>query len=192
MATMKGPTPQRLLERLALLGIVGALHVSAIWTLEHAAPPAESPSDTPQSLITVFIKPKISDVGDSRGPDRLKLVVPAPLAAVHIQPPDISFFVSRNGAATMAAPTLEGDGRAGIEPYVAEAALPPGHGATVVLRIEVLDTGAPGRIVVEVSSGSPQADEAAVDYARLQHWYAGRMGGIAQTMWVRWAVRLQA
>lgn len=62
----------------------------------------------------------------------------------------------------------------------------------MVLRIEILPTGEPGRIDVDVSSGSRQVDQAAIDYARLHRWYAGRNGDSPQTMWIRWGVRLQA
>jgi protein TonB len=68
----------------------------------------------------------------------------------------------------------------------------PGEGATVVLRIEVLPNGEPGRIEIDASSGSSQVDEAAMDYARAHRWYAGRDGQTPQAMWVRWGVRLQA
>jgi len=61
-----------------------------------------------------------------------------------------------------------------------------------VLRIEVLDTGEPGRIEVDASSGSAQVDQAAINYARTLHWYAGRMDGTPHAMWIRWGVRLQA
>jgi TonB family protein len=82
-----------------------------------------------------------------------------------------------------------------IRPRIREAgdqASPtPGEGATVVLRIEVLESGDPGRIEIDASSGSQQVDQAAVDYARIQHWYAGRANGTPRPMWVRWGVRLQ-
>lgn len=38
----------------------------------------------------------------------------------------------------------------------------------MVLRIEVLESGDPGRIEIDASSGSQQVDQAAVDYARIQ------------------------
>jgi len=183
-----------LIRHLTILSSIGVLHLSAIWALDRSARHPRPSADTPDSLVTVFTKPRISEDGGSTGPDLSKLVIRIPdsRAAVHIEPIELSFYVSRNTAATVAAPSLQGDGRQGIEPYVEKAALVPGQGATVVLRIEVLDTGAPGRIEVDVSSGSAQVDEAAVGYARAQRWYAGRMAGAPRTMWIRWAVRLQA
>jgi TonB family protein len=62
----------------------------------------------------------------------------------------------------------------------------------VVLRVEVLESGDPGRIQVDVSSGSQQIDQAAMDYARIQHWYAGRLNGVPHAIWIRWGVRLQS
>jgi len=185
----------RSLKHLTLLSIIGVLHLSVVWTLDRSTRHAEPSAGMPDSLVTVLIKPRISDTGgDSRGADLSKLIVriPDPSAAVHIEPVELGFFVSRNNAATVAAPSLEGDGHRGIDPYVREAALAPGHGATVVLRIEVLDTGEPGRIEIDVSSGDVQVDRAAVDYARVQRWSAGRITGVPSTMWIRWAVRLQA
>jgi TonB family protein len=79
-----------------------------------------------------------------------------------------------------------------MAPYVTQAALLPGEGATVVLRVEVLSTGEPGRIDVEVSSGSRQVDQASMDYARQLRWYAGHIADRAEPMWIRWGVRLQA
>ncbi|MFL6605670.1 MAG: TonB family protein [Steroidobacteraceae bacterium] len=79
-----------------------------------------------------------------------------------------------------------------MTPFIARAALLPGEGATVVLRVEVLETGIPGRVEIDVSSGSNQVDQAAVSYARTQRWYAGRVDGLAHSVWIRWGVRLQA
>jgi len=185
----------RSLKHLALLSTIGVLHLSVVYTLDRSARHAATSVDRPDSFVTVFIKPKISDdAGKSAGPDISKLTVriPDPSAAVHIEPVELGFYTSRNHAAAMAAPSLEGDGQSGIGPYIREAALSPGHGATVVLRVEVLETGEPGRIEVDVSSGDARADQAAVDYARVQRWFAGRITGVPSTMWIRWAVRLQA
>jgi TonB family protein len=102
------------------------------------------------------------------------------------------FDVSRNNEAASTAPVLQDGARRDMEPYVKQAALLPGEGVTVVLRIEVLETGEPGRIEIDASSGSAQVDEAAIGYARTRHWYAGRTNGTPHPMWVRWGVRLQA
>lgn len=65
--------------------------------------------------------------------------------------------------AAVAAPSLRPDTAVSLEPYIAQAALLPGEDATVVLRIEVLASGKPGRI-----------------------------GDRTESMWIRWGVRLQA
>jgi len=75
---------------------------------------------------------------------------------------------------------------------IAQAALLPGEGATVVLRIEVLTSGEPGRIEADVTSGSRQVDQAAIAYARQHYRYAGRVRELSEAMWIRWGVRLQA
>jgi TonB family protein len=125
-------------------------------------------------------------------PASLQLRLNPRLTALLTAQPDFDFSVARNDSAAVVAPTLQGDGHSGIEQYLQQAGLRPGEGATVVLRIEVLESGDPGRIEIDASSGSRQVDQAAVDYARIQHWYAGRANGAPRPMWVRWGVRLQA
>lgn len=109
-----------------------------------------------------------------------------------IELPEINFVVSRNEAAVSVAPSLKEGGHTNMAPYIRQAALLPGEGATVVLRIEVLATGEPGGIEIDTSSGSGQVDQAAVDYARTRRWYAGRINGAPRAIWIRWGVRLQA
>jgi TonB family protein len=111
---------------------------------------------------------------------------------LHIEQPDIDFSTSPNESAGASAPIIKNANPADMGPFIARAALLHGEGATVVLRVEVLETGAPGRIEVDASSGSRQVDEAAVDYARTRRWVAGRVNGIPQTTWIRWGVRMQA
>jgi TonB family protein len=77
-------------------------------------------------------------------------------------------------------------------PYAEQAGLAEGEGATVVLRVEVLDSGLLGRVEVEVSGGRASIDAAAVDFARSTPWVAGCVDGRPLTMWIRWGVRLQA
>jgi len=142
-------------------------------------------------FVTVFIRPVISDGGDP-GPDLSVLTVPADLheAAATLVPPAVDFSVARNAGAGVSAPLPRSETTSDMHAYVTQAALLPGEGATVVLRVEVLTTGEPGRIEVDVSSGSDQVDQAAVGYARTQSWYAGRVGNVPQVMWIRWPVRL--
>jgi TonB family protein len=103
-----------------------------------------------------------------------------------------AYEVNRNSRAAIATPSLRPDNPVSLTPYIAQAALLPGEGATVVLKIEVLANGEPGRIDIDTTSGSRQVDQAAIDYARQQRWYAGRVGDVPQPMWIRWGVRLQA
>jgi TonB family protein len=151
-------------------------------------------SSSDQRLLTVFIQPSIQDDGTLPGPNLAKIsyVAVEHPPVLHIEHPAIDSAVARNNGAGMAAPTLRSSETPDMEPYVRRAALLPGEGATVVLRIEILATGSPGRIQIEVSSNSRQIDQAAIDCARAQHWYAGRANGAPQVMWIRWAVRLQA
>jgi TonB family protein len=120
------------------------------------------------------------------------LAVHGSVSVPSIDLPQIDFAVDRNNAAVSTAPSLQYSARSSMQPYIRQAALLPGEGATVVLRIEVLGDGEPGRIQIETSSGSARIDQAAIDYARSQHWYAGRLNGEPHSMWIRWGVRLQA
>jgi TonB family protein len=99
---------------------------------------------------------------------------------------------SRNGGTIISAPTLRGGMPVEMSSYVHQAGLLPGEGATVILRIEVLASGEPGRVAVDVSSGSRQVDQAAAGYARQLRWFAGRTNETPEVMWIRWSIRLQA
>jgi TonB family protein len=126
------------------------------------------------------------------GPSTLQLRLDPRITGLQIPESSMDFSVDRNTSAAVVAPTLQGDGHSGIQPYVRRAGLRRGEGATVVLRIEVSDMGAPNRIVVDTSSGSRLIDAAAVEFAQMQHWYAGRINGRPHAMWIRWGIRLQA
>jgi TonB family protein len=147
-----------------------------------------------QRLLTVFIQPQIQDAPAPPGPSlsRISFTAAEPPPALLIDHPDIDATVAHNRGAGVTAPTLKISNASDMAPYVRQAALLHGEGATVVLRIEVLPTGIPGRIEIDVSSQSRQIDQAATAYARTRRWYAGRASGTPQVMWIRWAVRLQA
>jgi hypothetical protein len=177
-----------------LFVLIAALHVWAVRTLDHSVRAVTQPPQDTGALVTVLIKPGIRERGDQTSdPDLSSLVLKLDHQPIHLQieAPDLDFSVERNDAAHDVAPSLRGDGQSGIEAYVKRAGLSPGQGATVVLRVEVLETGEAGRVIVEVSGGSRPIDEAAVEYAQAQRWYAGRVGGVPRRVWIRWAVHLQ-
>jgi TonB family protein len=183
------------IERLTVLVLLGAGHVVLFLAFASAPSPTARSVQPPDALITVFIRPRIREAGEPVSvvdPSSLQLRLNPRLTALLDAQSNFDFSVPRNDSAAVVAPTLQGDGHSGIQPYLREAGLMPGEGATVVLRIEVLASGDPGRIEVDVSSGSRQIDQAAVDYARIQHWYAARANGAPRPMWIRWGVRLQA
>ena len=188
LAVMRPP----LLSALLIAGIL-ALHMMGFALLEHSMPVFATPAASPAAL-TVTILPRIRDGGGDDLPDLSALVVQLDehFTDLHIDQPSFDFEVARNGAAASAAPSLIGRTLMDMSPYVREAALSAGEGVTVVLRIEVLEDGTPGRIEVDTSGGSRQIDQAAIHYARTRHWNAGRVQGIAQAVWIRWGVRLQA
>jgi len=194
-ATLPDPFSPRFRHQLVGFGLVVALHLLAIATLLQSYGHFPGPAATSHTLTTIFLRPAIREAdGLPPGPDLSMLVIPidAPLPNLNLSALPIAYEVARNGGATIAAPTLRPDNAVALAPFIAQAALLPGEGATVVLRIEVLTTGEPGRIDIDASSGSRQVDQAAMDYARLHRWYAGRIGEHPQSMWIRWGVRLQA
>jgi protein TonB len=175
--------------------LVAMLHLTAIIALVRLYGHFPGPAATSPTLTTIFLRPAIREAdGLPPGPDLSMLVIPidARLPNLNLPAPPIAYEVARNGGATIAAPILRPDNAVALAPFLVQAALLPGEGATVVLRIEVLATGEPGRIDIDTSSGSRQVDQAAMDYAREHRWYAGRVGSSSQSMWIRWGVRLQA
>ena len=190
------PTSGGLIERLALLSLAAALQCAGISVLQHSVRglPPQLPA-APERLVSIFIQPQIVDSANlTKEPDLAQVTVRLDdlLGAPQIEAPDISFSVTRNAAALVATPTLRSNGRLSLERHANTPGLGPGSGATIVLRIEVLATGEPGRIVVDVSSGNSQVDQLAISLAHVQHWYAGRISGVPRSMWIRWAVHLQS
>jgi TonB family protein len=186
-------TRPRLISALLIAAILG-LHVAGIALLQRATLVVAKQAASSDPTVTAYILPKIRDGAGEDLPDLSSLVVQLNqhFTDLHIEQPQINFEVARNGSALSAAPTLVGLAQPDMSAYVRQASLPRGAGATVVLRIEVLESGEPGRILVDASSGSRQIDQAAIDYARTLHWNAGRVNGTAQAIWIRWGVRLQA
>jgi TonB family protein len=177
-----------------LIGAIIALHAGGLVVLAHATRVSASAAASPEPTLTAYILPKIVDTSGKHLPDLSTLVVQLTphFTDLHIEQPQIEFEVERNDAALSAAPSLIGRTQMDMSPYVREASLLPGGGVTVVLRIEVLEDGTPGRIQVDTSGGTRQIDQAAIDYARTRHWNPGRIGGAAHVVWIRWGVRLQA
>jgi TonB family protein len=175
---------------------VAALHAFIFSTIlqSHRGPAVSTEIDEP--LAVIFIKPQIRDRHDPSldGNTMANVVLRVRRLPVHldIEPLDLGVFVERNEAASNVAPSLRSEGQIEVATYTRRAHLSPGQGVTVVLQVEVLESGSPGRVLVDVSGGSRETDEAAVEYAQAQRWYAGRVGGVPRSMWVRWAVHLQA
>jgi TonB family protein len=174
--------------------IVGSLHVLAAWTISRGViPPAAPP--VMETLVTTYIEPRVVKRGatvSGQNLSKISTLRTNSWPALHVDIPLIDYEVSRNAAAMLAAPTLDPEPAVDIYPYIIEAALLPGEGATVVLRIEMLADGSAGRIAIDVSSGSEHVDQAASDYARAHRWAPATVAGAAHSMWIRWGVRLQA
>jgi TonB family protein len=186
---------QRTTSRLISLLPIAALHVVAFLAMRQTMNSIRPDSIAAGVMKVFFIEPtKQTEGSDAAEPDLARLMVmtdhPLDLTSAALNP--FEYSESRSAGTTISAPTLKGGNPIDMTPFIAQAALLPGEGATVVLRVEVLDTGEPGRMAVDVSSGSRQVDQAAMDYARQLRWFAGRTGEAAQAMWIRWSVRLQA
>lgn len=180
---------------LACFALVAALHAIAIYALLSNGGSSSRPVAPSQSLITIFLRPAIRDAEDTpSGPDLSMLVIrtDTPRTYLDIPTPALTYDAPRNASATVSAPSLRPDNAISLAPFITQAGLLPGEGATVVLRIEVLPSGNPGVIAIDASSGSRQIDQAAINYARQHRWYAGRAGDTPIAMWIRWGVRLQA
>ncbi|MFL6604624.1 MAG: TonB family protein [Steroidobacteraceae bacterium] len=177
-----------------LLAIICALHGTMAWVFEHSRRSTSGEPVSPTLIVTGFVRPKIEEHPLKLTPDLSRIVVRTdfPLTELHLAHPEVDFSVPRNGNALIAAPVLQPDQGSGMDQYIREAALLPGEGATVVLRVEVLESGQPGRIEVDGSSGSRQIDRAVVEYARTRRWYAARVGGAPRVTWIRWGVHFQA
>jgi protein TonB len=173
---------------------VAALHVAALLALSQAVSGIRPEQLTSGALTVFFIQPTTQTEGaDAEEPKLTQLAVLTdhPLDVSAIGPALLDLSTARNSGATMSAPTLKGGTLINMAPYNTQAGLLPGEGATVILRIEVLANGEPGRMAIDVSSGSQQVDTAAMDYARQLRWFAGRTNEKAEAMWIRWSVRLQ-
>jgi TonB family protein len=182
-------------RRFASFTLVAVLHLIAISVLVQSYGHFPTRAQTHETLTTLFLRPAIHEGQDTApGPDlgMLAISTDTPMPILDIPAPLVAYETSRAEGATITAPTLRPDNAVAIAPYIAQAALLPGEGATVVLQVEVLATGEPGRIEVDASSGSRQVDQAAIDYAKHHRWYAGRLGEHSESMWIRWGVRLQA
>jgi TonB family protein len=173
------------------LAVIVPLHIAGLVVAEHSLRPSVRSTD--ERIATVFIQPKIGSgqVGKKPELSRLAFLTKERLQAIHVNLPSLDFEVERNAGSAISAPTPMPDNQTDMAAYVARATLRPGEGATVILRVEVLETGTPGRIEIDASSGSRWIDQAAIDYARTQRWYPGRTNGKARVMWIRWGVRLQ-
>jgi TonB family protein len=182
-----------LISALLIAGIL-CLHWAGFALLVHTTPVARGNPVSPESTVTTYILPKIREATGNDIPDLSTLVVQLDthFTDLHIDQPQFEFEVARTAGASSTAPSLIGRTQIDMNAYVRQAALLPGEGATVVLRIEVLANGDAGRIEVDTSSGSQRSDQAAIDYARTRHWNAGRVNGVARAVWIRWGVRLQA
>lgn len=179
---------------LAALAIM-AVHALAVWAMVEATTTDARPM-ADSNMLTAWILPLQIRPSGPVNPGAHNLPISLRLARppieVHVPTALVAPTVDRNANVISAAPTLDQSNSADLAPFVLEAALRPGQGATVVLRVEVLESGDPGRIFVDVSSGNSQTDRAAVDYARAQRWFAGIMQGVVSRVWIRLGVRLQA
>ena len=181
-----------LTQRLLFFAGIATCHVLAFVALTGPASHHTGPPRAAVAMTTIFLRTSIVEGVRPLEPDLSVLMVPIelPLTGLSIDSLGPENAVSRNGGATVAAPSLKSS--VAMEPFARQAALLPGEGATVVLRVEILESGEPGRMFVDTSSGSRQVDDAAMEYARANRWYSGRVDGSAQPMWIRWGIRLQA
>ena len=112
--------------------------------------------------------------------------------AMSLPVPPLREFAESNAAAVSVAPQMLDREPPDMAPFARRAGLLAGESAVVVVRMEVLPDGHVGQVAVDVSSGSDQVDEAAMDYVRQWVWLPGSLHGIEESTWVRQGVRLVA
>jgi len=147
-----------------------------------------------ESFVVLLLKPRLTRESETHEIDQ---IAPLKLSAnaiidLSLPPPETPLPLKLTaGVGTLAA----GPGNANLpdsRPFAAQAGLAAGQGATVVLRVEVLDDNELGLVVVEVSGGSPAIDAAAISYAHAMPWIGAVVDGKSVPMQVRYAVHLQA
>ena len=184
------PCIRRYTHRISPLATVFALHAGIAWAII-ASPCADAVLATPESTVPVFLRSRLIVSTDPTALRRRILVPREAPVIVSDRDPDVDRLeVAVIGVGTT--PPRPDDGAPDASGYARDAGLPPGNGATVVLRIEVLGTGELGRIEVDVSGGRREIDQAAIAYARAMPWIGGMVDGRRESMWIRWGVRLQA
>jgi hypothetical protein len=173
------------IRRLPVLALVLAIHllmVFMIMTIPGQKPPALAVT----ALIGTFESLSSSDIRSAG--------VLAPRRSPHFGPPSGSHLATERSATPsghVVPPRVDESYAVDPAPYARRAGLATGQGAMIVLRIEVLKSGAAGHITVDLSSGNSVIDAAAIAYARDRHWTAGTADGKPTTLWIRWGVRLQ-
>jgi TonB family protein len=111
----------------------------------------------------------------------------APLKPAH----ELSFeaapetFVASQPAGEFIPPRPEGLEGSAVMQALDSAAMSGARMARVILRVEVLPSGAAGVVHVEITSGRAGIDEAAIVRARALRWLPATYGGEPTTMWVR-------
>jgi len=174
--------------RLSLLVAIIAAHAGAVGLIV-LAPAAETvPVAETERMLTVYVRPRVVvSRAPSVAPPAIRVPKDAPLlydaAIPEIEEPTIAVL----GVGTM--PPHPDDAAIDPAPFARQAGLQPGDGATIVLRLQVLWTGDVGDVEVDVSSGAPAIDRAAIDYARAIPWIGGMIDGRPQTIWIRWGLQ---
>jgi TonB family protein len=92
--------------------------------------------------------------------------------------------------AAASAPQLSRLQPVSVDTFARRAGLKDGQAASVVLTVEILPDGTVGRVELLQGSGNPDADVAAVAYARELRWIPGTLDHRAQVMRINLPVTL--
>ena len=84
----------------------------------------------------------------------------------------------------MTAPSFSAAYLSNPAPRYPDAARRSGEQGTVTLRVQVARDGAPSRVAVEKSSGSPHLDAAALEAVKAWRFTPARRGGEAVESWM--------
>ena len=176
--------------RALLLFCVAVTHLAMILLLASRNPLPARVVRAPLIAMLLAEPPAVSAVAPAIQP---ALIYPMPLV---IEPPNI-VVIDEPGSdmlpeAQFAAPQWMSSSNDDLRSMARAAGVSEGANATVVLRVEVLPSGAPGIVSVEVSSGDSHIDAVAIAYAQSQRWLPGMISGMPVAMRVRWAVHVAA
>lgn len=174
-----------------LLGVIAA-HAGLAWVVAHNRLELYSKTMRVEPLMVMSLDsaPHARRISAQNPPHvQAFMMITSPQPSLSLLPVDTLEMTRSAGSGRVTPPRPE-QPAVDTAPYARQSGLAAGSGASIVLRVEVLGSGAVARVEVEVSGGSAAVDHAAIVYVHALQWIGGRVNDAPQTFWVRWGVRL--